>query len=61
MDDDSFIQAVGQFEQAPGGRNPQGFGPELAPVFELNRGRDRLPKTDARGTDFSSGVGEVGH
>jgi hypothetical protein len=61
VDRDSFIQAVGQFEQASGGRNPQRLGPELPAILELNRGRNRLPKADARGAEFSSGVGEVGH
>ena len=61
VDGDSLVEAVGQFEQASGGRNPERLSPELAAVFELNRRGDRVPQTDARGSDFASLVGEVGH
>ncbi len=61
MDCDSFVEAVGEFEQASGGRNPQGFRPELPTILELNRRRNGSPQVDSGGTDFTSRVGEVGH
>ena len=61
VDCDSFVKAVGQFEQASGGRNPQGFSPELPPILELNCCGYVPPQIDPRSADFTSGVGEVGH
>jgi len=57
----SLIEAIGKFKQASGGRNPEHLGPELAAIFQLNCRGHGSPQIDARGTDFSSGVGEVGH
>jgi len=61
VDCDSFVEAVGEFEQASGGRNPQGFSPELPTILELNRRRNSSPQIDPGGTDLASRVGEVGH
>ena len=60
-DGDSLVEAGGQFEQPSSNRNPEHLGPELASIFELNRRGSGSPQVNARGADFSSGVGEVGH
>lgn len=61
VDLDSFVKAVGQFEQPSGNRNPKRLGPELPPIFELNRCRNSSHQVDPRGADFSPWLGESGH
>jgi hypothetical protein len=57
----ALVEAIGKFKQASGGRKPEHRGPELPAIFKLNCRGNGSPQIDARGTDFSSGVGEIGH
>ena len=57
----SLIEALGQFEQPSGNRNPKRLGPELAAIFQLDCGGNGSPQVGARSTDFSSCLGDVGH
>jgi hypothetical protein len=60
-DRDSLVEAAGQFQQSPGNRNPNGLGPQLSSIFQLDGRGSVSPQIDARGAEFSAGVGEVGH